>query len=176
MPEDCHALIHKRMPPEVRHRIADFVNGSPDTFSLIPQEANRVKAIEEMWPAVQRWELSTWVNHFRCQAEQRITIFLKTDRASLRFLNSIGANVSLDSRDIDGDWEEELPPAMEQDHFSSKRVVPCSQSIINGVFSSKYRNLRCMFCYDETTISTREVNRLFMLEYGYNLWDDEEFE
>jgi hypothetical protein len=176
-PEDCHALSSKttesgqRIPQDVRHLIADFVNGSPGSIDQIPQEAKRFKAIEQMWPAVQRWEISNCVNYFQCLNEHRITIFLKTDRASLRFLRSIGACVSLDSRDEDGDWEEPLPPEFEQDHGGSKRVFPCCTSIINDVWRGKYRNLRCMYCYDESTISYGEANHLFNLRYGYDLWE-----
>jgi hypothetical protein len=182
MSEDCHALISKttesgqRVPQDVRHLIADFVNGIPDTFDQIPQEAKHIKAIEQMWPAVQRWELSNCVNYFQCLDEHRITIFLKTDRASLRFLKSIGASVSLDSRDQDGDWEEALAPEFEQDHYSSKRVVPCCERLINDVRRGKYKNLRCMYCYSESTLCHEEVNRLFRLRYGYDLWECEDSE
>jgi hypothetical protein len=153
MPEDCHALISKvtesgrRVPQDVRHLIADFVNGSP-AFAMIPQEAQQIKDIKTMWPAVQRWELSDCADFFEYRTVHRITIYFKTDIASMQHLISNKAGVSLN--------EEEPDSENDQDHMYSKRVSRVDPSLLDEVRAGVFWNLRSMYGYAETSWGEEE--------------------
>jgi hypothetical protein len=105
MAVDCHAIATKttmsgrKVPQEVRHRIAAFVCGTPE---MMPQDLmdrggeETTRIIRNSWPAVQGWKLE---EIFDCDTEHVdgmkigfnvvgtiVTVNMKTDRASLQLL------------------------------------------------------------------------------------------
>jgi hypothetical protein len=182
MPEDCHALTHKvtesgsGVPREVRHIIAAFVNGSPGTFDMIPEDAQYLSFIKEMWSVVQRWELSVFLDGVTRKSIDRITIYFKTDKRSLCFLNSLGAGHSLIYRDPEGRWGEEIDPENERDGvaYHPDLVDGYCDELIYEVTARDREKLHSRFSFLETRHTKREFNRLHILKHGAAFFQDED--
>jgi hypothetical protein len=93
MQNDCHAFVSKitqsgkRVPPDARHNIADFVCGvatmSQDILEKFPFE---LQDVQLLWPAVQGWKITeTFVSHVPYM-QAVMELEFRTDRASIDFL------------------------------------------------------------------------------------------
>jgi hypothetical protein len=154
MKEDCHALFSKagndgrKVPPEVRHIIAAFVNTPPD-FGSLPTGINDYlrEHLRYIWPAVRRYELSKYRDYENERMFHRIAIFMWSNEASLRLLQSVNQSVTY-SEVWRGYMEQGCGlPSYEPDHSTIPRRQPMAQSIIDKILSGRYGNLRIMWSY-----------------------------